>query len=135
MDCSSSTATAKRLFIHPALNQVTTHLSGTVVNLNKGHPRKRQIVEHRISFSAHQPLFPPGRIIHLVRQHHSPTAAGERTADPDSQLDKECITYHAILADTFDFGEVLISPAMFRDHMPATVLFALEQVNDYIYVI
>lgn len=75
--------------------------------------------EAKTSFSTHQPLFPPGRIIHLVRQH------SERITDSNLEM-----FYHAILADTFDFNEVLVSPAMFRDHMPATVLFALEQVID-----
>lgn len=37
--------------------------------------------------------------------------------------------YQAIWADTVDFDEVLISPVMVQDHMPDTVLRALNKVN------
>ena len=83
---------------------------------------RKQTVEYKTSFSTHQPLFPPGRIIHLVRQHSS------LSYDIAAAAQSMQVTYHAIWADTLDFGEVLVSPAMFRDHMPATVLFALQQV-------
>ena len=37
--------------------------------------------------------------------------------------------YQAIWADTVDFDEVLISPVMVQDHMPDTVLRALNKVK------
>lgn len=37
--------------------------------------------------------------------------------------------YQAIWADNIDFDEVLISPAMIQDHMPDTVLAALNKVS------
>lgn len=37
--------------------------------------------------------------------------------------------YQAIWVDNIDFDEVLISPAMIQDHMPDTVLAALEKVS------
>lgn len=37
--------------------------------------------------------------------------------------------YQAIWADTIDFNEVLISPVMVHDHMPDTVLSALNKVS------
>lgn len=37
--------------------------------------------------------------------------------------------YQAIWANTTDFDEVLISPVMLQDHMPDTVLSALEKVS------
>ena len=86
------------------------------------------MVEHKTSFSTHQPLFPPGRIIHLVRQHYSSSQQQQTEGRSDAAAAQSEMKYHAILADTLDLGEVLVSPAMFRDHMPATVLFALQQV-------
>lgn len=37
--------------------------------------------------------------------------------------------YQAIWVDNMDFDEVLISPAMIQDHMPDTVLAALNKVS------
>lgn len=37
--------------------------------------------------------------------------------------------YQAIWVDNADFDEVLISPAMIQDHMPDTVLAALNKVS------
>ena len=37
--------------------------------------------------------------------------------------------YQAVWADTVDFNEVLISPVMVHDHMPDTVLRALNKVT------
>lgn len=37
--------------------------------------------------------------------------------------------YQAIWVDNIDFDEVLISPAMIQDHMPDTVLAALNKVS------
>lgn len=37
--------------------------------------------------------------------------------------------YQALWADSADFDEVIISPAMIQDHMPDTVLAALEKVS------
>lgn len=37
--------------------------------------------------------------------------------------------YQALWADTTDFNEVLISPVMVHDHMPDTVLRALNKVT------
>ena len=42
--------------------------------------------------------------------------------------------YQAIWADTIDFNEVLISPVMVHDHMPDTVLGALNKVSTSIRV-
>lgn len=134
-----------------------------------------------ISLSTHQPLYPPGRIIHIVRQHPGKTA--ERYAiilfmvalsrwndfchasvNPAGVLGNNykkrkltalffflssscvgrwcrsptegCSTvppsgpiYQALWADTIDFNEMLISPVMVHDHMPDTVLMALNKVT------
>lgn len=39
--------------------------------------------------------------------------------------------YQAIWVDNMDFDEVLISPAMIQDHMPDTVLAALNKVSPH----
>lgn len=44
-------------------------------------------------------------------------------------LNKHEPVYQAIWAKTTDFDEVLISPVMLQDHMPETVLSALEKVS------
>lgn len=44
-------------------------------------------------------------------------------------LKKHEPVYQAIWANTTDFDEVLISPVMLQDHMPDTVLSALEKVS------
>lgn len=44
-------------------------------------------------------------------------------------LKKRDPVYQAIWADNKDFDEVLISPVMIQDHMPDTVLAALEKVR------
>ena len=71
------------------------------------------------SQSVHQPLYPPGRIIHIVRHH--PRQAGRRP--------REAAAYQAVWADNKDFDSVLISKRMLQDHMPDTVLDALEKVS------
>ena len=67
----------------------------------------------------HQPLYPPGRIIHIVRHH--PRQARRRPG--------ETAAYQAVWADNKDFDSVLISKRMLQDHMPDTVLDALEKVS------
>jgi len=66
--------------------------------------------------SVHQPLYPPGRIIHIVR-HHPKTRRGGEPA------------YQGVWADNKDFDEVLISKRMLQDHMPDNVLDALEKAS------
>lgn len=83
-----------------------------------------------ISLSTHQPLYPPGRIIHIVRQHPKSSDRSDRssscpTTTKDLQPDP---IYQALWADTIDFNEVLISPVMVHDHMPDTVLGAINKV-------
>ncbi|XP_069685580.1 diacylglycerol lipase-alpha isoform X2 [Periplaneta americana] len=72
-----------------------------------------------IALTLHQPLYPPGRIIHIVRHH--PTK-GEQV------LNKHEPVYQAVWANNTDFDEVLISPVMIQDHMPDNVLNALNKV-------
>ncbi|XP_063923643.1 diacylglycerol lipase-alpha-like isoform X2 [Zophobas morio] len=75
-----------------------------------------------IALTSHQPLYPPGRIIHVVRHH--PTR-GEQA------LSKREPVYQALWAHNTDFDEVLISPVMIQDHMPDKVLDALNKVRSH----
>ena len=85
--------------------------------------------------SIHQPLYPPGRIIHIVRHHPKVIImiiiliflfliikgrGGGRSSEP---------AYQGVWADNKDFDEVLISKRMLQDHMPDNVLDALEKVR------
>ncbi|XP_030380734.1 sn1-specific diacylglycerol lipase alpha isoform X2 [Scaptodrosophila lebanonensis] len=72
-----------------------------------------------IALTLHQPLYPPGRIIHIVRHHPKPDENVLKSREP---------VYQAIWADSTDFDEVLISPVMLQDHMPDKVLAALQKV-------
>ncbi|RUS83012.1 hypothetical protein EGW08_009249, partial [Elysia chlorotica] len=74
-----------------------------------------------IGLSAHLPLFPPGRMIHVVRSH----PRDQRTTGIFANAEP---IYQAIWANNADFDEVLISPTMVNDHMPDNVLDALEKV-------
>ncbi|KAK9506587.1 hypothetical protein O3M35_008489 [Rhynocoris fuscipes] len=75
--------------------------------------------DNTISLTLHQPLYPPGSIIHVVRHHPSKTEQVLKKHDP---------VYQAIWANNTDFDEVLISPVMIQDHMPDKVLEALNKV-------
>ncbi|XP_018570256.1 sn1-specific diacylglycerol lipase alpha isoform X2 [Anoplophora glabripennis] len=76
-----------------------------------------------IALTSHQPLFPPGRIVHIVRHH--PTSGQQA-------LNKKDPVYQALWASNIDFDEVLISPVMIQDHMPDRVLDALNKVREHI---
>ncbi|XP_050302492.1 diacylglycerol lipase-alpha isoform X2 [Anthonomus grandis grandis] len=71
-----------------------------------------------IALTSHQPLYPPGRIIHVVRDHPK---KGQQS------FSKKPV-YQALWANNTDFDEVLISPVMIQDHMPDKVLEALNKV-------
>ncbi|CAH1799397.1 unnamed protein product [Owenia fusiformis] len=73
--------------------------------------------DSQIALTTHTPLFPPGRIIHIVRNHPKKTGCSE----PDP-------VYQALWVENSDLDEVLISPTMINDHMPDNVMDALEKV-------
>ncbi|XP_048240111.1 diacylglycerol lipase-alpha-like isoform X13 [Haliotis rufescens] len=94
-----------------------TGKKGSQVDLDRNvtaHPSDSQI-----GLSAHVPLFPPGKIIHIVRSHPKESGPVCQSSEP---------VYQAVWAGNGDFDEVLISPTMINDHMPDNVLEALEKV-------
>ncbi|XP_014605975.1 PREDICTED: sn1-specific diacylglycerol lipase alpha isoform X2 [Polistes canadensis] len=88
---------------------------------DKDLARSQAIVptDSSIALTLHRPLFPPGRIIHVVRHHPN---KGEQV------LSKREPVYQALWAGPCDFDEVLISPVMIQDHMPDNMLKALNKV-------
>ncbi|XP_075966043.1 diacylglycerol lipase-alpha [Anarhichas minor] len=70
-----------------------------------------------IALSASTPLYPPGRIIHVVHNH-----------PPESYCGQEEPTYSALWGDNKAFDEVIISPAMLNEHMPHMVMEGLNKV-------
>uniref|UniRef100_A0A3Q3E5A8 Diacylglycerol lipase-alpha n=1 Tax=Labrus bergylta TaxID=56723 RepID=A0A3Q3E5A8_9LABR len=70
-----------------------------------------------IALSASTPLYPPGRIIHVVHNHPPETFCGQE--EP---------TYSALWGDNKAFDEVIISPAMLNEHMPHMVMEGLNKV-------
>ncbi|XP_077278933.1 inactivation no afterpotential E isoform X3 [Temnothorax americanus] len=88
---------------------------------DKDRARAQTIVpsDSSIALTLHRPLYPPGRIIHVVRHHPN---KGEQV------LNKHDPVYQALWASPCDFDEVLISPVMIQDHMPDNMLRALNKV-------
>uniref|UniRef100_G3PSJ3 Diacylglycerol lipase-alpha n=1 Tax=Gasterosteus aculeatus aculeatus TaxID=481459 RepID=G3PSJ3_GASAC len=70
-----------------------------------------------IALSASTPLYPPGRIIHVVHNH-----------PPEMCCGQEEPTYSALWGDNKAFNEVIISPAMLNEHMPHMVMEGLNKV-------
>ncbi|XP_067000117.1 diacylglycerol lipase-alpha [Anabrus simplex] len=97
--------------------------ASSMVDYQREKDAAREVTMHpsdsSIALTVHQPLYPPGKIIHIVRHH--PTK-GEQV------LNKHEPVYQAVWANTTDFDEVLISPVMIQDHMPDNVLDALNKV-------
>ncbi|XP_013421661.1 sn1-specific diacylglycerol lipase alpha [Lingula anatina] len=93
--------------------------------LNRGSrtPRTSDSANHssidQISQPPSQPLYPPGRIIHIVRAHPKSDGPVCGSREP---------VYQAIWADNNDFHEILVSPRMMTDHMPERVMEALNKV-------
>ncbi|XP_076223808.1 inactivation no afterpotential E isoform X6 [Nomia melanderi] len=95
-----------------------------------------------IALTLHRPLYPPGRIIHVVRHHPN---KGEQKYESrwryvyrkvlhfqgctGQVLKKREPVYQALWAGPCDFDEVLISPVMIQDHMPDNMLKALNKVS------
>ncbi|KAK2100363.1 hypothetical protein P7K49_021711 [Saguinus oedipus] len=71
-----------------------------------------------IALSASTPLYPPGRIIHVVHSH---------PAEQCCCCEQEEPTYFAIWGDNKAFNEVIISPAMLHEHLPYVVMEGLNK--------
>ncbi|XP_053682831.1 uncharacterized protein LOC128733182 [Sabethes cyaneus] len=84
--------------------------------------------DNSIALTLHHPLYPPGRIIHIVRHHPSQEEHKYEKGWSRQMLKKHEPVYQAIWANNTDFDEVLISPVMLQDHMPDKVLAALNKV-------
>ncbi|XP_011633570.1 sn1-specific diacylglycerol lipase alpha isoform X10 [Pogonomyrmex barbatus] len=97
---------------------------------DKDRARAQTIVpsDSSIALTLHRPLYPPGRIIHVVRHHPN---KGEQKYETRWRqvLSKREPVYQALWAGPCDFDEVLISPVMIQDHMPDNMLRALNKVR------
>ncbi|KYN30642.1 Sn1-specific diacylglycerol lipase alpha [Trachymyrmex septentrionalis] len=97
---------------------------------DKDRARAQTIVpsDSSIALTLHRPLYPPGRIIHVVRHHPN---KGEQKYETSWRqvLSKREPVYQALWAGPCDFDEVLISPVMIQDHMPDNMLRALNKVS------
>lgn len=74
-----------------------------------------------VNLSVHQPLYPPGKIVHVVRYYPRPAPNNDESTNVQP-------IYKAIWADNRSFDEVLISKRMVQDHMPDNVLDALDKL-------
>ncbi|XP_033102025.1 sn1-specific diacylglycerol lipase alpha-like isoform X4 [Anneissia japonica] len=70
-------------------------------------------------FSGRTPLFPPGKILHLVR--NNPKREG---------ISRKNLSYYGVWRDNCDFDEVLVSPVMINDHLPSEVMSAFDKCLD-----
>ncbi|XP_057331240.1 diacylglycerol lipase-alpha isoform X1 [Microplitis mediator] len=96
---------------------------------DKDQARAQTIVpsDSSIALTLHTPLYPPGKIIHVVRHH--PNKGEQKYESRWRQLlRKREPVYQALWAEPGDFDEVLISPVMIQDHMPDNMLKALNKV-------
>ncbi|KAG7212746.1 hypothetical protein KM043_013011 [Ampulex compressa] len=97
---------------------------------DKDQARAQTVVpsDSSIALTLHRPLYPPGRIIHVVRHHPN---KGEQKYETRwrQMLSKREPVYQALWAGPCDFDEVLISPVMIQDHMPDNMLKALNKVS------
>ncbi|XP_021355357.1 sn1-specific diacylglycerol lipase alpha-like isoform X2 [Mizuhopecten yessoensis] len=82
---------------------------------NTAHP-----LDSQIGLSTHRPLYPPGKIIHVVRSH--PRGKKKRLCGSGEPV------FQAVWAHNTSFDEVIVSPTMINDHMPDNVMDALEKV-------
>ncbi|XP_035709035.1 sn1-specific diacylglycerol lipase alpha isoform X3 [Folsomia candida] len=81
-----------------------------------------------VSMMMHRPLYPPGRIMHVVR-HHVPNDRIKYESVWRRIVGKGEPVFQAIWTDNTDYDEVLISPGMIQDHLPDKVLKALNRVT------
>ncbi|XP_064168529.1 diacylglycerol lipase-alpha-like isoform X1 [Anguilla rostrata] len=70
-----------------------------------------------MALSSSTPLYPPGKIIHVVHNHPAESCCGQE--EP---------TYSALWGDNKAFDEVIISPAMLNEHLPHMVMEGLNKV-------
>ncbi|XP_037938608.1 diacylglycerol lipase-alpha isoform X2 [Teleopsis dalmanni] len=96
-----------------------THINQYQEQRDSARSTSAHPTDSSIALTLHQPLYPPGRIIHIVRHHPKPNENVLKSREP---------VYQAIWADSTDFDEVLISPVMLQDHMPDKILAALKKV-------
>ncbi|RWS28188.1 sn1-specific diacylglycerol lipase alpha-like isoform X6, partial [Leptotrombidium deliense] len=80
-----------------------------------------------IAMTVHQPLYPPGKVIHIIRNH--PEING-RKCDKGwrNVVHKNEPVYQALWANNKDFDTIIISPVMIQDHMPDKIMDALEKL-------
>ncbi|RWS12438.1 sn1-specific diacylglycerol lipase alpha-like isoform X5 [Dinothrombium tinctorium] len=85
-----------------------------------------------IALTVHQPMYPPGKIIHIVRNHPDPSRyvllINMININKLSMMNKFEPVYQALWANNTDFDQILISPVMIQDHMPDKLLNALEKL-------
>ncbi|KAF6032247.1 hypothetical protein EB796_009466 [Bugula neritina] len=65
--------------------------------------------------STHEPMFMPGRVLHIVKNY-------PREKPKGSPL------YQAVWADNSSFDTIIVSPSMLEDHLPNNVLEAMQKV-------
>ncbi|XP_015785894.1 sn1-specific diacylglycerol lipase alpha isoform X2 [Tetranychus urticae] len=80
-----------------------------------------------IALTVHQPLYPPGKIIHIVRNHPKKKEASKNKSWRNIVGKKEAV-YQALWVDNTEYDQIIISPVMIQDHMPDKVLEALERL-------
>ncbi|XP_074594649.1 inactivation no afterpotential E isoform X2 [Brevipalpus obovatus] len=78
-----------------------------------------------IALTVHQPLYPPGKIIHIVRNHPPDREKSSKWANLMGKSDP---VYQALWVDNTEYDQILISPVMVQDHWPDQLLEGLEKL-------
>ncbi|XP_013101235.2 diacylglycerol lipase-alpha [Stomoxys calcitrans] len=85
---------------------------GNDIELNK-YQQARMKARSRITY---QPMYPPGRILHIVRQHSKDTKKSRKPV------------FRAIWTNNTDYAETPVSPVLVPDHMPKNLMSALKKI-------
>jgi hypothetical protein len=114
------------------------------IGIGLGNEERLQLhYNNSISTNDLSKLYPPGRILHIVRRYYKNTPTQTQTTSKttlktlmnglsktkNQQNDKLC--YKIIEADNKQFNEILISPRMIQDHMPNHIQKTMKQVNQF----
>ncbi|KAF7988219.1 hypothetical protein HCN44_007713 [Aphidius gifuensis] len=101
---------------------------GCIVEYHKNKNQARLLVpiDTVIIKPRHLPLYPPGKIIHVVRKYPNDQDEDDEKKQKMTKTTPPPL-YLALWAGPCDFDEVLISPAMIQDHRPDHMLEILNK--------
>jgi sn1-specific diacylglycerol lipase len=93
---------------------------------------QRDRKQHRSSFRGrthiHSPMYPPGKIVHLVKTSETKSCSSSLLKCMSCWTSNAGSQYTPMWAKNEDFDEIVISPTMGTDHFPNRVCLEMEGV-------